>query len=156
MASNDPLYNTVNPTLNDVFRLGKELMNRSARPLGGTVKGGTEDRRFCSFFGISAHSVHDTWSRLEIEGLIPPGGIFLHLLWALLFMKTYSVEAELCAHAGGRYGAVDPKTFRKWMWPMVHALEGLEYTVVSKLYPTTASIFFIPQHSTSVCLFCLL
>ena len=28
-------------------------------------------------------------------------------------------------------GGVDAKTFRKWVWPMIHAVADLEYTVVS-------------------------
>ena len=132
--NSDPLYNILNPQLNDVFRLGKELMNRSRNTLGSTHKGGTEDRRFRSFYGISAITAIDVLGRLEGEDLVPAGGggRFLYLLWTLMFFKLYSVETELCAHAGGAYGAVDPKTFRKWCWPMAHALAELEYSVVSE------------------------
>ena len=28
-------------------------------------------------------------------------------------------------------GGIDPKTFRKWVWPFIRALAELEYTVVS-------------------------
>ena len=54
----------------------------------------------------------------------------IHYLWALMFMKIYSSETALCAHAGG----VDPKTFQKWIWPFILALAELEYTVVSLLF----------------------
>ncbi len=127
----DPLYNRVNPQLDDVYQLGKELMNRSRNAVGSTHKGGTEDRRFRAFYGISALSALDTWERLQAQNLTPAGGKFLHLLWTLLFFKLYGVEADVCAHAGGRYGAIDPKTLRKWIWPMVDALEELQYSVVS-------------------------
>lgn len=128
----DPLYNVVNPHLNDVYRLGKELMNRSRNAIGSTHKGGDEDRRFRSFYGISAETVLDTWGRLGNENLVPPNSRFLHLLWTLILFKLYGVETDLCAHAGGSYGAVDPKTFRKWCWPMAEALAELEYSVVSE------------------------
>jgi hypothetical protein len=130
-SNSDPLYNIVNPQLVDVFRLGKELMNRSRNPLGSMHKGGTEDRRFREFYGVSAGTALDTWNRLSEQDLTPAGGKFIHLLWTLMFFKLYGIETDLCAHAGGIYGAIDKKTFRKWTWPMAEALAELEYSVVS-------------------------
>ena len=131
---NDPLYVIDDPNVEDAHRLGTELMMRSRNTLGTIHKGGTEDRRFRQFFGISATSAVDTWGRMKENELIPDGGKFLHLLWALMFFKTYSVDTVLCSHAGGIYGAIDPKTFRKWLWPMVYAISELEYSVVSHNY----------------------
>lgn len=106
-------------------------MNRSRNALGSVHKGGTEDRRFRQFFGVSATVALDTWDRLQGEDLTPEGGKFLHLLWTLMFFKLYGIESDLCAHAGGVYGAIDPKTYRRWIWPMARALAELEYAVVS-------------------------
>lgn len=129
-SKSDQLYNIVNPQIDDVFRLGKELMNRSRNTLGSIHKGGNEDRRFREFYGVSAITVLATWDRLQEEDLTPAGGKFIHLLWTLLFFKLYGTETDLCAHAGGVYGAIDPKTFRRWTWPMAHALAELEYFVI--------------------------
>ena len=140
-SKSDQLYNIVNPQIDDVFRLGKELMNRSRNTLGSIHKGGNEDRRFREFYGVSAITVLATWDRLQEEDLTPAGGKFIHLLWTLLFFKLYGTETDLCAHAGGVYEAIDPKTFRRWTWPMAHALAELEYFVVSELQtPCTHAI----------------
>ena len=46
-------------------------------------------------------------------------------------MKLYRTEPDMCANAGGSCGAIDPKTFRKWLWPFLDALIDLQYKVVS-------------------------
>lgn len=123
----DPLYNndTV-PQIRDVYMLGKDTMNRAGKRLGTLTPGGPEDRRLRSFFGAGVVVILDAWYRMAAQDLIPDGGKFYHLLWALMFMKIYSSESTMCGHAGG----VDPKTWRKWIWPFVRGLSDLEYTVV--------------------------
>lgn len=129
-SKSDPRYNNDNPQINDVYLLGKEMMNRAGRRLGKLSAGGPEDRRLRSFFGVGVVVLLDGWVRMKEQDLIPVGGMFFHYLWALMFMKIYSTEAAMCGHAGG----VDPKTFRKWIWPFIYALSDLEYTVVSVYY----------------------
>ena len=127
----NPFYSNDNPTINDLHLLGKEIMSRAGKRLGTIYPGGTEDRRFRSFFGCGVIVCLDGWYKMKTLGIIPKRGartgMVVHYLWALMFMKLYSTESALCGHAGG----VDPKTSRKWIWPFIHAIAELEYTVVS-------------------------
>ena len=126
-SRSDPRFVNDSPTVFDLYDLGKEMMNRAGRNLGTLSVGGPEDRKFRSFFGSGVTVILAGWNMMQAQGLIPDGGLVIHYLWALMFMKIYSSETALCGHAGG----VDPKTFRKWVWPFIHALAELEYTVVS-------------------------
>ena len=55
----------------------------------------------------------------------------IYLLWALHFMKAYPKQDAGAAAAGGERGAMDPKTWKKYVWPFIHALSALEQYVVS-------------------------
>ena len=129
-SRSDPRFVNDSPTVYDFYDLGKEMMNRAGRNLGTLSVGGPEDRKFRSFFGEGVTIILLAWNMMQAQELIPHGGLVIHYLWALMFMKIYSSETALCAHAGG----VDPKTFRKWIWPFILALAELEYTVVSLLF----------------------
>ena len=57
-----------------------------------------------------------------------------YLLWTMFFLKCYPKEGPACGAAGGstnRKNAVDPKTWRKYVWPYIYALSDLEGPVVS-------------------------
>ena len=56
-----------------------------------------------------------------------------HLLWAMYFLFCYPKQEEGCATAAGVKGAINPKTWRKYIWPMIYALSDLESVVVSLL-----------------------
>jgi hypothetical protein len=132
VSFNDIVY--ANPTtVVDVHNMGKTMMNRANKPLGKLHRGSPEDVRFREKFGAGPSTVLDAWRRLNNFELVPEGGMFYHLLWALMFMKTYSKEKDLCGNAGGKGGAVDPKIFRKWIWLFIKALGLLEFEVVSPL-----------------------
>jgi hypothetical protein len=50
----------------------------------------------------------------------------------MYFLKCYPCIQEACAAAGqADSGAVDPKTWKKYVWPMIYALADLEAEVVS-------------------------
>jgi hypothetical protein len=51
-----------------------------------------------------------------------------HLLWTLMFLKTYAKQKVLCALAG----AVRDETFQKWTWDFIHAIVQLEDSIISK------------------------
>ncbi len=108
-------------------------MNRGTHQLGKLDKNAPEDMRFCTFYGVLAIAVLDAWRKLTYHALVPKGEWFFHLLWALMFMKLYVTEPDMCANAGGSCGDVDPRTFRKWVWPFIEALAELQYKVVSDL-----------------------
>ncbi len=128
---NEYLYSKNDPSINDVYLLGKCVIgchSSSSRETGKLTIGGSEDRLFRQSYGLSVAVVLEAWRLLKAHNLLPEGGRFYQLLWALHFMKCYEPELVLSA----RFDA-DPKTFRKQMWPFIHALSELEYQVVSPI-----------------------
>ena len=89
----------------------------------------TENRDFREIFGCGCIVATKIYELLVGEDLLPIGGHLEHFLWALMFMKIYGKERNLCTLAGG----VDKKTFRKWVWLFVVAIAYLEAEVVSKI-----------------------
>ncbi len=66
--------------------------------------------------------------------LLPKDSGIVHMLWAMHFLCCYPKQEECCAAAGTQEkGAVDPKTWRKYIWPYIYALAELEHVVVSYL-----------------------
>ena len=116
-------------TQEDFYRLGKEVQNRSGQKL---CAHSTEDRRFREYFGASVTVAMIAWSLLNEHEKLEVGSEVTHLLWAMYFVKCYPLTQEGCAAAGtAAKGAVDPKTWKKWVWPMIWALADLESEVVS-------------------------
>lgn len=91
----------------------------------------SDDRRFREFFGAGVVVVMALWNLLVESELLPDDGQINHLLWTLFFFKVYPKQNVACSAAGGTRGAIDPKTFRKYIWPMVSAIADLEQVVVS-------------------------
>ena len=87
-----------------------------------------EDRDFRENFGCGVIVVHCVWMMMESRGLILNDGMIHHLLWTLMFMKTYTKEKTICALVGIR----DPKTLKKWVWLFIDSISDLESSVVSK------------------------
>jgi len=69
----------------------------------------SEDREFCDFFGCCDSVCLVLWEMMVDKLHLPPGGNIEHLLWALMFLKSYGKQKVMSALAGG----VDPQTFRK-------------------------------------------
>ena len=88
----------------------------------------TEDRLFRQFFGCGAIVALALWNLLMADTQIASDVSIEHMMWALLFLKTYSRESVLVRMLGR---PVDEKTFRESMWTMVDAIATLEPTVVS-------------------------
>ena len=66
------------------------------------------------------------------------------MLWAFFFLKCYPKTEEGSSAAGtAKKGAVDPKTWHKHIWPMVHVLLDLENEVVSFIHNDPFNYFFI-------------
>ena len=57
-----------------------------------------------------------------------------HLLWSLLFLKTYSTEEILAAQVGA-----NEKTFRRWAWFYAEGIANLDCKFVS----TTANALLL-------------
>jgi hypothetical protein len=117
----------VYPRINDAYQEGKSLMQRESKVLGNLSPGGPEDTRFRSFFGAGATTILVAWHAMAEHNLLPNNLLFIHYLWALLFMCVYPKnEKAFCALVGGP----DRKTVRKKTWPFIFALYELNYFVV--------------------------
>ncbi|KAG9414550.1 hypothetical protein AC1031_007957 [Aphanomyces cochlioides] len=75
-------------------------------------------RRLQALFGVSRPIVARIWMLAHQES---ESTEVKHLLWALMFMKQYSSEADHASIAG-----VDEKTFRKWCWFWIEKMSCLE------------------------------
>jgi len=115
------------PVASDFILVGKDIQNKAGRPIGSM---GTEDRNFREFFGAGPFVVAKLWTLMTDQDLIPPDGEIEHLMWTLHFLKAYPRQGAVCSTVGGSLGAIDPKTFRKYMWPFIHAMANLESVLV--------------------------
>ena len=65
-----------------------------------------------------------------------------HLLWALIFLKTYTTESSLAVAIG-----VDEKTLQKWIFIIIYAISDLEDDWVGSLFTkillTSLTIVFL-------------
>lgn len=119
------------PTLADLYSIAKDIENRSKHKVGAEL---SKDERFRSFFGCGAEVALITWKRMVRHDLLPrevEDASILHFMWALFFMMVYPGDKAASALAGGSQGAIDPKTLRKYVWPMIRAIASLEPFVVS-------------------------
>lgn len=117
-------------TVEDFYRLGKEVQNRSGQKICVQA---TEDRRFREYFGCSVHTAIKCWELLNQHEKLDPDCDVMKMLWAMYFLKCYPLTQEACAAAGGTDGAIDPKTWKKYVWPAVYSIADLEAEVVSNI-----------------------
>ena len=109
----------------------RDIQNRMSRVVGTIDR---EARHFREFFGTPVEAVEIVWDLLLRDSLLPEKGRPKHLLWALHFMKAYPKQGPACATVGASSGAVDAKTFRKWVWAFIKAIVELEEVVVSLFF----------------------
>ena len=118
------------PSEGDFLSIGREIQNRSNHRVGTDL---SEDARFRSFFGCSAGVALITWTTMIAHSLLPDGGQIVHMLWALYFMQVYPGGNVGSSQVGSDGGAVDPKTWRLYLWPFIRGIAGLEMHLVSCL-----------------------
>jgi hypothetical protein len=106
---------------------GKDIQRKSPR-IGAVA---TEDRVFRKFFGITAVIASTLWRLLAANDKIPAKPGIKHLLWMLHFLSTHPKQGAACSMVGGLERAVDPKTLRKYIWPLIYAVSDTEPDVVS-------------------------
>lgn len=80
------------------------------------------DEAFRAMFGIGTVVCANLWRACAWHGKVKP----IHLLWGLMFLKTYATQAVLVAIAG-----CTKKTFRKWTWKVVKSMAYHANYVVS-------------------------
>jgi hypothetical protein len=81
------------------------------------------DRQFHAHFGISKETIIILWGILETN--VPKMNFTLdHILWTFYFLKVYnSVDVS------ASYWKIDAKTYRSWVWKVIHTLFILLNTV---------------------------
>jgi hypothetical protein len=114
----------IRPEVQDLLRLARVIWSRDPAKVRTTQ---TEDRDFREHFGCGALVALTLWGMLLTTDLLPDDGTLEHLLWTLMFMKTYGKQKTLCSLCGG----IDPQTLKKWVELFVEAISSLEPMVVS-------------------------
>jgi hypothetical protein len=114
----------VRPEVQDLLRLARIIWSRDPSKARTTQ---TEDRDFREHFGCGVLVALALWGMLLTTDLLPDDGTLEHLLWTLLFMKTYNKQKTLCSLCGG----IDPKTFKNWVELFIESISYLEPMVVS-------------------------
>lgn len=103
---------------------------QQVRNIGG-VEGQIVDAataaRFRSSYGISHDVCSHTWELMAKYGTMPAKAMPKHLLWSLMYMKTYESEIFLSSLFG-----VSDRCFRKWIWLMIASIGQLYDKVVSR------------------------
>lgn len=123
------------------------MMGRTGHTLGTLLPGSPEDTRFRGYFGVSAEVVVKAWEMMGEHDCLPPSPQFEHYLWALAFMRLYPAnDKALLTMLGGS----DPKTIRKYIWPMIKSIFDLEGVVVSTSdsptsFPSQPSPYFFAR-----------
>ena len=114
----------------ELYRLARAIQHRSGLSKASFA---TEDCRFREYFGVSVIVALAAWRLLVKHDLLPDEtevGVASpeHMLWVMYFLKCYPRTGEGCGAAGGstrKNSAVDPKTWRKYIWPMIYSLSDL-------------------------------
>ena len=86
----------------------------------------TSLKDYITLFGSDWHIVEKVWNLLDDYGLYQKTRKPDHLLWALLFLRTYSNERVHATLTGS-----SQKTFRRWVWRVVEEISLLEVHKVS-------------------------
>ncbi len=127
--------------------MGQRVMGWTSHTLGTLLPGSPEDTRFRGYFGISAEVAVEAWEMMEELDFLPPlSPQFEHYLWALAFMKLYPANDKALSTM---LGGADPKTIRKYIWPMIRSIFDLEKVVVS-FADSSASFPSHPSPSSSL------
>ena len=93
---------------------------------GKSISISLSEERFKAFFKVSPKLASKIWYLLHKHTRMPLLTKPRHLLWALFFMNDYGSE-----RIQSRVLGCDPKTFRKYVWPMIGYIYTLRRTIVS-------------------------
>ena len=81
----------------------------------------TQNQRFKALCGVHPTVSAIVWGELKRSMLVEDACKPKHLLWVLIFLKTYSTESSLAVAIGA-----DEKTLRKWIFIIIYAISDLE------------------------------
>ena len=88
--------------------------------------GVSDDRSFKSHFGVSIDVTSLVWDDIRQSRTCPRSMQPMHLLWGLLFLKTYGTTEVMADSVG-----TSRNTFRKWVWIVLRQIQKLKRKVVS-------------------------
>jgi hypothetical protein len=103
----------------EVFFLAGKDIQRKPLMIGAAS---AEDCAFRGFFGTTAIFASTLLRFLAANDKIPAESGIKHLLWMLYFLHAYPKQGHTCSMVGGLAGAVDPKTLRQYIWPLIYAI----------------------------------
>ena len=132
-------------TPEDVLQIARAMWRH---PEYNARAGSTEDSEFITYFGCPVGVSLTLWSLLDQHDYIPDGGQLEHMLWTLLFLKTYAKLKVLCVIAGG----VDKDTYMKWVWQFLEKIVMLQEFVVSFALTCTVLLSILFSQPVSDCL----
>ena len=81
----------------------------------------TQNQRFMALCGVHPTVCMIVWGELKWSMLVEDACKPKHLLWALIFLKTYTTESSLAVAIG-----VDEKVLREWIFIIIYAISDLE------------------------------
>lgn len=111
------------PTVDDVLFKARIIMESDPFKDRAPIE---EDKAFRALFGCGPAIVHRLWILLCEHELVPEGGSMTHLLWTLMYAKTYGKWKTM-----RKIAQADPKTLRLWIGLFIEAIAYLEPVVVS-------------------------
>ena len=85
----------------------------------------TDLRDFRAVFGVHWNVCEKVWNLLDDHGCYQKQRKPEHLLWAMLFLKSYGSEQVNSLIVG-----TTAKTYRKWVWRVVEEVSALNVMVV--------------------------
>jgi hypothetical protein len=116
---------------NDFLTLGLSIMMGKGTSSASRHAKKTESRCFNAHFGVEPAVVAAVWSTLVyVDEVISDYVKQKHLLWTLLFLKSYATFDVITCQVGA-----DEKTVRKWVWYIIAAVSDLADAIVSILWP---------------------
>jgi hypothetical protein len=112
------------PSVENILHFARIIMNDDPFK---EVAPKEEDKRFRALFGCPPNVCIVVWYKLLRSDLIPEQGTMVHLLWTLMYCKTYPKWSTMKMLSGG----ADPKTLRHWIGLFRESIGLLEYPIVS-------------------------
>ena len=107
------------------LKLGMCLFSEAAQSDRSYV---TQNQHFKVICGVHPTVCMIVWGELKWSMLVKDACKPKHLLWALIFLKTYATESSLVVAIG-----VDEKTLQKWIFIIIYAISDLEDDWVGSL-----------------------
>ena len=105
------------------WQWGNEMLGRNYRSTSEQ-----QWRRWRQSYGTASPQVmSDIWDRCAAD---VPKSRPEHMLWAIIFLKTYGTESDMCDKVRNP-NRPDEKTFRHWVWKWIKAISAESSIIVS-------------------------